>query len=278
MSKSKYRTITVKRSEKITPNMQRVAFSGDDLADFPADYEGGYVRLYFSDRGEAIAEESQLQASSNFPRVYTVRGFDRAASELTIDFSLHGKKNGPGATWANASKPGERILMAGPGMSKRVNNQADWFLFVGDMAGLPALSSSLEQLPDTARGYAAIEVMSEADRQELKVPAGIDVKWIVNDRPGENTDVLTNEIKSINWDSGKPFIWVACEFNSMKKVRQYLNDERNVDRDNLYISSYWKFGRTDEEHRIDKRQDANVPFPLKMIWGIQAQCKKLGWF
>ena len=65
--------------------------------------------------------------------------------------------------------------MDGPGPTKLVDNESDWFLLAGDVAGLPALCCNLEQLPQDAQGYAVIEVISEADKQTLNVPDGIDL-------------------------------------------------------------------------------------------------------
>jgi NADPH-dependent ferric siderophore reductase len=52
---------------------------------------------------------------------------------------------------------------------------------------------------------------------------------------------------------GQPSAWVACEFNSMRSLRDYLRTERGLRRDNLYISSYWKHGGDEGSHRDAKR-------------------------
>ena len=41
------------------------------------------------------------------------------------------------------------------------------------MAALPALSVNIERLPGNARGYVAIEALSEEDIQELPAPEGV---------------------------------------------------------------------------------------------------------
>ncbi|MGD1850092.1 MAG: siderophore-interacting protein [Cyanophyceae cyanobacterium] len=275
MSKPNYRVIVVKDSVKVTPNMQRVTFTGDDLADFPENYESGYVKLLFSQQGQAIGDKEQVEKGKYLRRTYTVRAFNREASELAIDFSLHGSKNGPAATWANSTKSGDTILMGGPGPTKLVDNQADWFLLAGDMSGLPALACNLEQLPENAQGYAVIEVASEADKQDLKAPAGMLIKWVVNEKPGENPEALMEEIKALSWKAGTPYVWVACEFGAMKNIRDYLKNSRGIENENIYISSYWKFDRTEEEHKVDKRIDAGAPPFIQVLWDIKAKCQKL---
>ncbi|MEM9092719.1 MAG: siderophore-interacting protein [Cyanobacteria bacterium P01_F01_bin.53] len=274
MAGANYRTIIVKESVKITPHMQRVIFTGNDLADFPENYESGYVKLLFTNNGHAIADASQAQ-EKHLKRTYTVRTFSREDNELGIEFSLHGAKNGPAARWAELSQPGDKILMGGPGPTKLVKNEVDWFLLAGDMSGLPALCCNLEQLPDHAQGYAVIEVPSEADKQSLKVPTGMDVKWVINNKPGENPGALLNTIKSLAWKDGDPYVWVACEFESMKRIRQYMKDSRSVEPENTYISSYWKFDRTEDQHKVDKRIDAGAPWFIQILWNLVTGFRRL---
>ncbi|MEM9155982.1 MAG: siderophore-interacting protein [Cyanobacteria bacterium P01_F01_bin.33] len=265
MSGANYRTIVVKKSVKVTPHMQRVIFTGDDLADFPEQYESGYVKLLFSNNGQAISDKNRAEAK-HLTRTYTVRSFSRADNELGIEFSLHGSKGGPATRWAESSKPGDQILMLGPGSTKLVNNESDWFLLASDMSGLPALCCNLEQLPNHSQGYAVIEIPSEEDRQPLEVPVGMVVKWVINDKPGKKPDALLNAIKSLPWKEGNPYVWVACEFESMRTIRYYMKDVRDIEQGNMYISSYWKHDRTEDQHRIDKKIDAGAPLPIQMLW------------
>lgn len=41
----------------------------------------------------------------------------------------------------------------------------------------------------------------------------------------------------------------------MQDLRSYLRNERGVAKELLYISSYWKIGRTEDGHKADKRLD-----------------------
>ncbi|MEM0978702.1 MAG: siderophore-interacting protein [Cyanobacteria bacterium P01_H01_bin.58] len=268
MAQTTYRTIVVKDSAKVTPHLQRVTFTGDDLTDFPENYESGYVKLLFSKNGQAIDDPDQVEKSKYLTRTYTVRAFSREKNELALEFSLHGSKSGPAARWAAAAKPGEQILMGGPGPTKLVDHQADWFLLAGDMSGLPALACNLEQLPENAQGHAVIEVVSESDKQTFKVPDGFSIDWVINDKPGENSDALLEGIKVVPWKEGNPYVWVACEFDSMRKIRDYMKNSRNIEKDHIYISSYWKFDRTEEQHRVDKKIDMGAPLPIRVLWKV----------
>ena len=52
--------------------------------------------------------------------------------------------------------------------------------------------------------------------------------------------------------------WAACEFSAMQKLRQYLRNELRLDRQSLYISSYWKAGLVEDQHKLVKREDAEA--------------------
>ena len=254
---SKYRPypLTVSKSQRITPNMQRITLQGDDLAEFKTDDEGSYVKLVFPVE-EALPSDEDANV---IMRTYTIRKFNPYDLTLDIDFVLHGelgKNSGPASTWAAHTKPGDTIPIFGPGKVKAATLEADWFLFAGDMTALPAISCQLEQLPDDAKGYAVIEINSEQDQQSLQKPDGIDILWVINPQPDTVNTVLSDAVKTLPWLSDTPSIWAACEFSNMRLLRTYFKKEKQVSRDNLYISSYWKIGQSEDKHKVIKRQDA----------------------
>lgn len=243
MSRTPPRQFTVLDKTEITPHMLRITLGGAGMVDFPADQASAYVKLRFA------------QAHSDRPllRTYTVRS--QREDAIDIDFVLH-HDGGPASRWADQATPGDTIEIGGPGPAKRVDPRADWFLLVGDMTALPAISANLETLPANARGRAVIEVIERADIQDLHAPEGIQLDWVINARPGRDSDVLCEAVRALNWAAGRPSIWVACEFASMRKLRAHLKDERGVAKEDLYISSYWKLGSNEERHKVEKREDA----------------------
>ncbi len=48
----------------------------------------------------------------------------------------------------------------------------------------------------------------------------------------------------------------AGEFGASRALRQYFRHERRVDRDDMYVSCYWKIGATDEGMKQAKRDDS----------------------
>ena len=259
--KRSYYELRVVSSIKITPGMQRVTLTGSDLANFPEGQESGYIKLYFNQAGEALKykpEPDPTPETKPMLRTYTIRQFDSQKREMVVDFVLHGEKghSGPAANWASTAKEGDPLVISGPGATKLVDNKADWFLIAGDMTALPAISCNLEQLPDHAKGYAVIEIQNEADKQSIKTPEGIEIHWLVNPKPGVTSNTLLDRIKTLPWLNGRPSIWAACEFNSMRALRQFFKNEKQLSSKDIYISSYWKNGLNEERHKVEKRKDA----------------------
>ncbi|SDS90942.1 NADPH-dependent ferric siderophore reductase, contains FAD-binding and SIP domains [Halopseudomonas sabulinigri] len=243
MKRPESRLLQVIRSAAVTPNMLRVTLGGNGMSTFPAEQDGAYIKLMFPPQGEG----------KGIVRTYTVR--HQRELEMDVDFVLH-HDGGPAATWAQHAQPGDSILIGGPGPKKPLNPEADWYLIAGDMTALPAISVNLEQLPDQARGYAVLEVISEADIQPLKVPANVELIWLVNPHPGEQPDLLVERLQPLPWLEGRPSVWAACEFSGMRALRRYFREERQVERGDLYISSYWKLGSSEDQHKVVKQQDA----------------------
>lgn len=243
MSKSAKRELEVVRTTRITPHMQRITLGGEELADFPVDQESAYIKLIFP-RGEA---EKPLM------RTYTIR--HQRALEIDVDFALH-EHMGPASEWAVNAKPGDRILVGGPGAKKLIQPQADWFLLAGDITALPAISVNLAALPDDARGHAVIEIAHPEDRQPLVHPENLQLHWVINPQPDPTGLPLLDKVKSLPWLNGQPAIWAACEFGSMRALRRWFKQAHEVPKSHLYVSSYWKIGQTEDGHKLAKQQDA----------------------
>ncbi|MEP0201728.1 MAG: siderophore-interacting protein [Halioglobus sp.] len=242
------RTLEVIRSRQITPHMLRVTLGGSEITTFPQDQEGAYIKLMFP----------RPDGSRPLVRTYTVG--EQRCDEIDVDFALHAEE-GPASTWAVNARPGHKILIGGPGPKKPINTNADWFLLAGDMTALPAIKVNIAHLPEDARGYVVIEVLEESDIQNLNVPVNIEVHWIVS----ANADVagrpLLDRIKQLPWLAGQPAIWAACEFHSMRTLRKYFKLERQTHKDYLYVSSYWKIGRTEDQHKVEKQDDLKTADP-----------------
>ncbi|EGQ8446377.1 TPA: siderophore-interacting protein [Vibrio alginolyticus] len=246
------KTLVVTDTETITPNMQRITLQGEALSHFPRDCEGSYIKLLFNDMG---GSDLSILSEDDRPimRTYTIRRFHPETSSIEVDFVRHVTQDlqcGFAARWATAAQKGDTISIVGPGSISNLNTEADWFFMAADMTALPALSAKIRTLPEEAKGYAVISVMSPADIQPLNTPAGMELIWLTEQQ------TLADSVRELEWLDGNASVWCACEFDSMRTLRQYFRNEKEVDRENIYISSYWKQGVSEDGHKVIKREDA----------------------
>lgn len=251
MSKPQTRQAVVTHSVRITPTMQRVFLSGEDLRTFPAMTAGAYVKLMFDKDGNPLTKPTDMGQVAM--RTYTVAHFDADKPEMVLDMVIHSDngKTGPASAWATSTKPGDVITLAGPGSSKGLNEHYSWVLLAGDMTALPTIRNHLAALPSRAKGYAVIKVEDEQDVVSLERPDGVRVIW-------EHEKSLPYRLSQLDWLEGDPTVWVACEFSDMRAIRAWLGSEKKVAHERLYISSYWKKGRSEDQHKIEKRQDSEA--------------------
>ncbi|MEF1309972.1 siderophore-interacting protein [Vibrio mytili] len=251
-NKPQPKVLAVTHTERITPNMQRITLQGDALSHFPQDCEGSYIKLLFNQSGSTQLE-SVSEEDKPILRTYTIRRYDSQACTIEVDFVRHESndlQSGFAARWAIKAQPGDTISIVGPGSISNLNTDADWFFMAADMTALPALSAKIRTLPEDAKGYAVISVLSSSDIQPLHAPAGMELIWLTEGQP------LAESVRELKWQDGTAAVWCACEFDSMRALRQYFRNEKEVERENIYISSYWKNGISEDGHKVIKRDDA----------------------
>jgi NADPH-dependent ferric siderophore reductase len=246
--------LSVSRTEQVTPNMQRLELKGEGLANFPDDCEGSYLKFLFNQSGDVDLSAVE-QGQRPLMRTYTIRRFSRAQHTIEVDFVRHlshDLSSGFATRWAISAQVGDTINVAGPGSIKAINTDADWFLMVADMTALPALSAKIRQLPVNAQGYAVIQVTEHDDIQAIEAPDNVQLIWLTQQ------ESLAAKVKSLPWLDGTASIWTACEFDDMRELRNYFQNDKQVDREHIYISSYWKSGVTEDGHKALKQQDAQL--------------------
>ncbi|MBU2978120.1 siderophore-interacting protein [Alteromonas sp. C1M14] len=246
--------LSVVENNPITPHMRRIVLTGSALATYPAISTSAYIKLLFDLDGNPLDTPPSSKEAVQM-RTYTIRALERQNKRLSIDMALHGEgsQEGPASHWAKHAQPGSSILVGGPGNGKPLAKHYDWVLFAGDMTSLPAIASHLEALPSNVHGYAVIQITSEEDKQLLKTPDNVQVKWVI----GHGSQLVEN-VAQLPWLTGIPAIWAACEFSSMRGLRTLFRDQRQVPHSQLYISSYWREGRSEDQHKVDKRKDAEA--------------------
>jgi NADPH-dependent ferric siderophore reductase len=253
--------LQVRRTERLTPHMIRVVAGGDDLAAFPdTEYTDRYVKILFPRPGIAYPEPFDLDAvraaqpREEWPalRTYTVRAFDPAAGELTIDFVHHGDA-GLAGPWAAAAQPGDPLLLLGPGGAYVPDPTADWHLLVGDGSALPAIGAALERVPAGVPVHTLVEVHGPADEQELITPGRLDLRWCHRDPA--HPEQLVESLAALTFPAGRVHAFVHGEAGTVRALRRHLLDERGVPRDDLSVSGYWRRGDDEEGFRVFKQAE-----------------------
>jgi len=241
------RNFEVVETGYVTPNMFRVRFSGPEVTAFPEGFAGGYLKLRVPLEGDTVAV-----------RTYTIRHQDKDG--IDVDFALHGNKDDAGLAtrWALDARPGMRLEVGGPGQPKPLPATNGHYIIAGDMTALPAISVNLEALGPDASGDVFLEIQHEDDIQKLAVPPNLRLNWLVNPEPGSNPNLLADAIRGLEWPDELTYAWVATEFEAMRNLRTYLRGERGLTPDRLYISSYWKRGLVEDDHRTVKSADAQA--------------------
>ncbi|MET8578473.1 siderophore-interacting protein [Streptomyces sp. NPDC005012] len=245
------------RTERLTPHMQRVVFGGDGLAAFEAGTcTDHYVKLVFPADGVEYPEPfSMARIREEFPReqwpvtrTYTVRAWDPAARELTVDFVVHGDE-GLAGPWALRARPGDTLVMLGPGGAYAPDPAADWHLLAGDESALPAIAAALEALPEGAEVHAFVEVAGPEDEQPVDCDAKI--VWLHRgDAPVGS--LLVPAVESLVWPEGRVHAFVHGEAGFVRDLRRLLRVERQVPREDLSVSGYWRLGHTEDRWQAAK--------------------------
>ncbi|MGW5652379.1 siderophore-interacting protein [Streptomyces humi] len=264
----------VVRTERLTPHMQRVVLGGDGLADFAADTcTDHYVKLLFGPEGVSYPAPFDLERiRAEFPReqwpvtrTYTVRSWNPELRELALDFVVHGDE-GLAGPWACRVQPGETVHFMGPGGAYSPAADADWHLLAGDESALPAIARSLESLPAGATAFAFIEV--SGPEEEQKIDSDVEVVWLHRgDRPvGE---ALVAAVRALEFPAGRVHAFVHGEASFVKELRALLRVERQIPRDDLSISGYWRLGHNEDGWQASKR-DWNARIEAEQEGGAAA--------
>ncbi|WP_199750165.1 siderophore-interacting protein [Amycolatopsis sp. WAC 04169] len=254
--------LRVLRTERITPHMVRIVAGGEEIGSFrPNDFTDAYVKVHFRVPGVSYPEPFDLARireelpREQWPRMrsYTVRAFDANLGELVLDFVHHGDE-GVAGPWAAAAKPGDELLISGPGGAYAPGEEADWHLLAGDESALPAIAASLEAMPAGVPVHAFILVEDSAEEQSLTTKGDARITWLHRSRG----DDLAAAVRALEWREGVVQAFVHGEAGFVRDLRRHLLDDRGMRRDLLSISGYWRIGKTDEAWRLEKQAERNA--------------------
>ncbi|SCF07589.1 NADPH-dependent ferric siderophore reductase, contains FAD-binding and SIP domains [Micromonospora haikouensis] len=193
-------TIQVVRRERLSAHFVRITFSGGDIERFRYMGFDQWFRLFLPVADDSLerlpAKLDALsylrfltipKASRPVLRNYTVRAYRPKGPEIDVDFVIHGSTDdgtaGPAATWADRCRVGDRVAILDEGIMFNPPGGTDRVLLVADETGLAATAGILASLAPHVQGQAVVEIPSDADRQELDAPAGVEVIWLAREDP-----------------------------------------------------------------------------------------------
>ena len=113
----------------------------------------------------------------------------------------------------------------------------------------------LDDIP-AGRGVAIFEITAAEDKQDIDMPAGITVHWLVHPDPAQPSDAQETLIRSLAWPDGRIQTCIAGESGVIRTLKALCLKEKKVRRDDACISGYWKIGLVEDQHQKLKRTEA----------------------
>jgi NADPH-dependent ferric siderophore reductase len=235
--------ITVESTNRLTPHMTRITFTGEGLSTLQT-WPDQQLKLLFPPpnrplvlpqaeaKGDGMGWYKAYQAMPEEDRPtmrsFTVRSLEN--DRLVVDFVLH-DQGGPAATWAKTAQPGDTLARYGPSEVYRqeLALDADWVLLAGDETALPAVGTLLP-LPNAT---ALVEIASEEEEQPLP-----GVTWLHRNgaRHGQR---LIEAVEGLQVPEGSVFAWLAGEASMVRTMRRTLV-AKGVSKKAIEFTGYWR--------------------------------------
>ncbi|WP_344103980.1 siderophore-interacting protein [Myceligenerans crystallogenes] len=252
-------------TKQITPHMMRVTLGGDGIRRLTVQGYDQWFRLFMTREGQ---DNLKLPTASSgwwyaqylatpksrrpWVRNYTIRAAREDLAEIDVDFVVHGSDDdgtsGPGAGFATSCQVGERVGILDQGLGYNPRHEHDWTLLVADESGLPAVAGICESLPQGTYGAAIVEVPAAADKQEFRVPPGMDLRWVVRDETAAGEHAIPGEaalaaLRETELPAGSGYAFSIGESSLATGARRHLVNDRGVPKAHTDFVGYWKHGK-----------------------------------
>lgn len=231
------RSLSVHAIADITPQMRRITFAGNELADFASLGFDDHIKIVFP-----------VAVGDSVRRDYTPRRHDRSARLLTVDFALH--ESGPASDWARQATLGDRLDIAGPKGSAIVSPQVRNWLLVGDETALPAIGRRIEEASPGTRITSVLAVAGPGEEQTFVTHADLASIWAHRPKAlAADPAALMAAVRMVELQP-QTFIWIAAEARVARAVRDYLADQQGHPRNWIKAAGYWVAGRADAHEKF----------------------------
>lgn len=254
--KQPVRVAEVVESIRLTPNMQRIILSGDELLGFPPNRDGANFKIMVpkpNQNREEFSVEVNNPSGSRTVRTYTISKYDEKSNQLIVDFALH-DGSAPAGDWAKTAKIGSFLGVTNGGAKKVNEFWGSRHVIAADMTALPAIEALLREMPKDSKGDAFFEVTHPKDKRDMGAPIGFNITWLVHADPHVPSTAQVDNIRRLNPDPNTQ-VTAAGEHSVIAALKDYFFVERNFDPAKHYLSPYWKIGLIEDEHQDLKRSE-----------------------
>ena len=246
------RAITVLDVKHLSPRMRRVTFGGEQLATFAWSGPAAHIKIIFPEPGRGLDTVAMPEPDGPRPsttRTYTPRSFDADALTLDVDFVLHG--HGPASSWAAQARTGQQLVMMGPGPGYAIDEDAEWYVLIGDDAALPAIETILAALPPSMPVTVLLETAGAYEARPLAGPPHADVRWFARATSGPDAagTALLAALDGFRWPEGAGRVYIGCESNAMRTIRHNVIEATGLDRSRVVARGYWRVGAVNHPDR-----------------------------
>ncbi|MEQ3626126.1 MAG: siderophore-interacting protein [Marinobacter sp.] len=224
------RTLSVARTERLTPHMIRLTVEGPELDGFISGAPDDHVKLFIPD------DSAEGQAR----RDYTPRRY--RDGQLLLDVVDH--PGGPAADWAREVAVGDTVEIGGPRGSQVIEGGIAHWLLIGDETALPAIGRRIEETPADGAVTSLVAVPGAADEQQFDTKATLDARWL--HRPLAEAADPAPYLKALEGITLPPrcFVWIAAEAGVTRAIREALL-QRGHPKHWMKASGYWVRGEAD---------------------------------
>lgn len=240
------RDAIVRRVERVAPVIVRVTVTGPDFADFTSTGPADHVRVFFPDpaTGELVAPSPSGPGEDGLvrpDRASISRDFTPLPRtspdgvEVDLDFFVH-PDPGPASAWAEAARPGDRLVLVGPRGSKHAPQGLDGLVLICDETALPAASRWVRDVPAGIPIDVIASVGGPGDWVADYLGAGARVHVVEPDASGAAVIAALPPI------GDGVFVWAAGEATSLVPVRRHLRRTLGLGPAQAQVSGYWRRG------------------------------------
>lgn len=239
---------TVISTKKITPHLQRITIASEAFINFTDALIGHYVKVLIP-KTKLINET--ITAKNAYMRSYTIQHVQPLSGDISLDFVIN-MHQGPATIWAQQTKVGDTIAIAGPGPTKLDDFSQEHYILLGDLTSVNALKGYLHKLPTTAKIDAFVHAPTQQDI--ISLDSDRYVNWIVTNSPEQ---ALLEAMQSLTFKAPLPTIFMALEAGLVTRLKDTFKNQYAIPRTQIVSSGYWKKGLNAEDYKVLRQQSNN---------------------